>query len=108
MSCAGLFHGPRASAALPTAAAAADKCLGESTYAWKPDAAITAFRGRASLLDVEVSELAAGSLDDPNLVGPGVVAAGSQRWTMIGRRPAGSLTDSVVAVGPLVSTSPAA
>lgn len=43
------------------------------TYAWQFGAAVAAFRRSASLLDVKVSELAAGSLADADLVGAGVV-----------------------------------
>ena len=47
-------------------------CLGR-THAWELDAAVTAFGSSALLLDVKVTELAAGCLDDADLVGPRVV-----------------------------------
>lgn len=45
-----------------------------ATYAWEFDAAVTAFRGSSSLLDVQEPELATGSLDDTDVVRGGVVA----------------------------------
>jgi hypothetical protein len=43
------------------------------TYTWELHAAVTAFRRAALLLDVQVSELAAGGLDHTDFVGPRVV-----------------------------------
>lgn len=43
------------------------------TYTWKLDATVTALGRGTLLLDVEVPELAAGSLDDAGQVGLGVV-----------------------------------
>lgn len=45
------------------------------THAWKLDAAVTALGSGALLLDVEVSQVTARSLDDADLVGPRVVPA---------------------------------
>lgn len=44
-----------------------------STYTGELDAAVTAFRCSALLLDVQVSEVATRGLDDANLVRLGVV-----------------------------------
>jgi hypothetical protein len=44
------------------------------TYTRKFDTAITAFRGRAALLDVEESEFATGSLDHTDVIGGCVVS----------------------------------
>lgn len=44
-----------------------------STHAGELDAAVTALGSSTLLLDVEVTELAARSLDDADLVGPRVV-----------------------------------
>jgi hypothetical protein len=44
-----------------------------STHAGELDATVTALGSSALLLDVEVTELAARSLDDADLVGPRVV-----------------------------------
>lgn len=43
------------------------------THAWQLDAAVTALGSSALLLEVEITELAAGGLDDADLVGPRVV-----------------------------------
>lgn len=43
------------------------------THTRELDATVTALRGSTLLLDVKVSQLAAGSLDDADLVGPRVV-----------------------------------
>jgi hypothetical protein len=53
--------------------------LDEITYPWEFNAAVAAFYWRSLLLDVEITKDAARSLDDPNLVGTGVVAASDQR-----------------------------
>lgn len=50
-----------------------DISLCRSTHAWELDAAVTALGGSALLLNVEVPKLAAGGLDDADLVGPRVV-----------------------------------
>lgn len=47
---------------------------GEKTYARQLGAAVTAFRGRSTLLDVKSPQVAAGGLDDPRPVGRCVVA----------------------------------
>ena len=48
-----------------------------STYAGKLDTTVTALGSGTLLLDVKVTELATGSLDDSDLVGLGVVAGSS-------------------------------
>jgi len=48
-----------------------------STYACKLDTTVTALGSGTLLLDVKVTELATGSLDDSDLVGLGVVAGSS-------------------------------
>lgn len=45
------------------------------THAWKLDSAVTALGSGSLLLDVEVSQVTARSLDDADLVGPRVVPA---------------------------------
>lgn len=52
---------------------AGEELLSKFTYARQLDAAVTALRGSAALLDVEDSELAAGGLDDTGPVGRRVV-----------------------------------
>lgn len=49
------------------------KTLLGGTYTRELDATVTALGSSALLLDVEVPELAAGGLDDADLVGPRVV-----------------------------------
>lgn len=46
----------------------------EGTYTWELDTAVTAFGRSSSLLDVQKSELATGSLDHSDVVRGGVVA----------------------------------
>lgn len=45
----------------------------ETTYTWEFDAAVTAFRGSSSLLDVQESELSTWGLDHTDIVRGGVV-----------------------------------
>jgi hypothetical protein len=46
------------------------------TYTWELDATVTTFRRSSGLLDVKVSKLTAGGLDDADLVRSGVVSVG--------------------------------
>ena len=48
--------------------------LGE-TYTRELDAAVTAFRWAALLLDVQISELATRGFDDPDFVGASIVSS---------------------------------
>ena len=51
----------------------------KETHAGEFDAAVTAFRGAAALLEVLVLEFSAGGFDDADFVGAGVVPVHNRR-----------------------------
>lgn len=55
------------------------------THTGELDAAVTAFWRSTLLLDVQVSEVTAGGLDDADLVGPGVVTDHGKEKMLISR-----------------------
>lgn len=67
------------------------------TYTRELDLAVTALGSRASLLDVQVSGVAAGGLDDADLVGLGVVPVGSAKSAIARGKAASILSRAALA-----------